>query len=407
MNNPTEPDRWLNDLNRVAQIRQQMAVHLQQMAETLTQAELNGERLSGKLGLDREIQTVTAASENLRQGVFRLLVLGDMKRGKSTFLNALLGENLLPSDVSPCTALLTVLKYGPEKQVTVYFTDGTPPEPIDFETFKQRYTIPPEAAQAIEQREQLVFPNVSHAVVEHPLPLLGQGIELVDTPGLNDIEARNELSLGYIYNCHAILFVLGATQPCTLEERRYLNNYLKERGLTIFFLINGWDQVRSSLVDPGDPIALQAAETKLRQVFRTNLTAYCHEEGIDRYSQRVFELSSLNALRTRSKYPDASLAGTGFPEFSAALNQFLTHDRAFAAFHHARTNARRSYHSAQSAIARRIPLLDQSVEEIQQKVVSVQADFEQLANSSSKKFARRENRNLRRSLILFAPILWS
>lgn len=63
-----------------------------------------------KMNLEREIEDARRASQNLRQGSFRLLVLGDMKRGKSTFLNALIGENLLPSDVNPCTALLTILR---------------------------------------------------------------------------------------------------------------------------------------------------------------------------------------------------------------------------------------------------------------------------------------------------------
>ena len=42
-------------------------------------------------------------------------------------------------------------------------------------------------------------------MVEYPLPLLQKGIEIVDSLGLNDTEARNELSLGYVNNCHAIL----------------------------------------------------------------------------------------------------------------------------------------------------------------------------------------------------------
>ena len=90
----------------------------------------------------------------------------------------------------------------------------------------------------MEEAKKEAFPGVDYAVVEYPLALLEKGIEIVDSPGLNDTEARNELSLGYINNCHAILFVMRASQPCTLGERRYLENYIKGRGLTVFFLIN-------------------------------------------------------------------------------------------------------------------------------------------------------------------------
>ncbi|HEY9709531.1 MAG TPA: dynamin family protein, partial [Oculatellaceae cyanobacterium] len=132
MNYKVEPGSFLNDLDRVVRTRQEIANHLGKIAETLNQAELEGEKKSGKLGLEREQEDLGIASKNLQQGVFRLLVLGDIKRGKSTFLNALIGENLLPTDVNPCTALLTVLRYGTEKKVTVYFKEGKPPEQLDF-----------------------------------------------------------------------------------------------------------------------------------------------------------------------------------------------------------------------------------------------------------------------------------
>src|ERR687886_276851 len=172
MSYKVEPSSFLNDLNRVVRTRHHIANHLSKMAETLTQCELEGEKASGKLGLETESEDISIASKNLRQGVFRLLVLGDMKRGKSTFLNALIGENLLPSDVNPCTALLTVLRYGPQKKVLVYFNDGKRLEQLDFTSFKQQYTIDPDEAKRLEAEKKQAFPNVNYAVVEYPLPLL-------------------------------------------------------------------------------------------------------------------------------------------------------------------------------------------------------------------------------------------
>src|ERR671933_2882172 len=319
-----EADSFINDLNRVTQVRYEVSSCLAKIAETIGQAETEGTQTSGGLGLEADIEDLTIASKNLRSGVFRLLVLGDMKRGKSTFLNALIGENLLPSDVNPCTALLTVLRYGSEKKVTVYFNDGKSPKQLDFKSFKQNYTIDPAEAKRLEAEKKPAFPDIDCAVVEYPLPLLEKGIEIVDSPGLNDTEARNELSLGYINNCHAILFVLRATQPCTMGERRYLENYIKNRGLSVFFLINAWDQVRESLIDPDDPEELAEAEGKLRRVFQANLAEYCLTEGHNVYEERVFEVSAIKALRKRMKDASASLAGTGFPEFMGALNTFLT-----------------------------------------------------------------------------------
>jgi GTPase SAR1 family protein len=372
--NPSSTDIF----NRVSKIRYEIADRLLDLVETLKQGELAGEKASGKLELEREIEDLIVAGETLSKGRFRLLVLGDINRGKSTLINALIGENLLPSDVNPCTALLTVLRHGKQKKVTVYFKGEESPQYLDFDNFKQQYTINPDEAKKLEEENKLAFPNVEYAVVEYPLPLLEKGIEIIDSPGLNDTEVRNKLSLSYIHNCQAILFVFKAIQPFTLEERRYLENYLKGRGLTIFFLINAWDEIRKELLDIDDSEELQEAEEKLRQVFYTNLSEYCQLEGQDIYERRVFEVSSLNALRKRLKNPEDSLEGTGFPEFLAALSTFLTQERAAAEFRQGTILAQRAYRRTQEAIERRIPLLANDVNELKQKIAAVEPEFNQL-----------------------------
>ena len=368
----------INDLEQASQSRHRVSTAVGKIVTTLTQTETLTPATSGKLGLSQQIKQVKTVEAALSEGTFRLLVLGDMKRGKSTFLNALLGERLLPSDVNPCTAVLTLVKYGAKKQVTIHFKGDIPAETIDFQVFKARYTIDPEEAKKLDEQQEMAFPEVSHAIVEYPLPLLKQGIEFVDTPGLNDTEARNEQVLNYISDCQAVLFVLSANQPCTLDERRYLNNYLKGRGLTLFFLVNGWDRVQSSLVDPDDEAELQEAATKLRQVFRQNLAEYCQVNDEDRYAQRVFEISALEALRRRVKDPNADLSGTGFPELMASLGQFLVQERGQAELQWAETWVRRTYRQVCEAVERRIPLLDETTETLTQKIDSVQAEFSKL-----------------------------
>jgi GTPase SAR1 family protein len=379
MNPKIETQNFLNDLDRVATIRSNIAGYLAQIADILTKGESEGEKTSGKLELDRDIEDIQKLEKHLKQGVFRLMVLGDMKRGKSTFLNALMGEKLLPSDVNPCTAILTVLRYGSTKKVTIYFNNGALPEEIDFETFKKRYAIDPSEAKKLEREKRLAFPTVDYAVVEYPLPLLEKGIEIVDSPGLNDTESRNEISLNYINNCDAILFVLSATQPCTLGERRYLENYLKNRNLTVFFLVNAWDRIRDSLLDPDDMKAVREAEDRIRRVFKANLTDYCQVDGYDLYEERVFEICSLMALRLRLKNLNASLDKTGFPQFLASLNSFLTQESAVTQLRQSRTLARQTHNHVQEVIERRISLLDRDVEELREQIISVEPEFGKLA----------------------------
>lgn len=364
----------LAQLDQAQHSRQKVARHLEAMADTLSTAEIAGATASGPLSLAPQVETLCSVADNLQQGIFRLVVLGDLKRGKSTLLNSLLGERLLPSDVNPCTAVLTVLKYGPQKQVTIHHLDDSPPEQIALEDFKQIYTIDPEEAKALASKDQAAFPNVSHAEIEYPLPLLQQGLELIDTPGLNDTEARNQLVFNFLQDCHAVLFVMDATQPCTLDERRYLQNTLKDRGITIFFLINAWDKVQSNLINPDDSEALTSAEDRLRGVFHTHLADYCPHQ----YDQRVFEVSGLKALRSQLQNDPEALAQSGVPAFLDSLFKFLSQDRIQSELDYALHKAQMTHKQVWAAVSRRLPLLDEDLDLLKEKLVSVQSDFEQL-----------------------------
>ena len=354
----------LPHLSQVATLRQALATQLDEMASSL-------QSLQATFDLTQPLADLSPASQSLRQGVFRLMVLGDMKRGKSTFLNALLGESLLPSNVNPCTALLTVLRYGPVPKATIYFNDERPAETLDIETFTQRYTIDPTEIRL--EGSTTPFAHVSHAVIYHPLPLLKNGVEIVDSPGLNDTEARNKLSLGYIQNCHAILFVLRATQPCTLAERRYLNNYLQSKGLSLFFLLNAWDHIKDSLLDPDDPDELAQAEARLHKVFHGTLSDYC-----DNYEERVFPISALQVLRQRLKTPDKPILDPGFSRFLTTLDQFLTHERARAEFQPVVALSQRTLAELTEKVKLRQTLLDQTAAELKQTILQLAPVFEQL-----------------------------
>lgn len=375
--NLNEADRFGADVEKATTIRRETAEILEKTAEILIESETKGEAASGRLGLEQEIADLNNVSDNLRQGVFRLLVLGDMKRGKSTLLNAVIGEKILPTGVNPCTAVLTIVRYGDDKQVTIHFNDEKPPESMEFDTFKERYTIPPDEAKKLEEEGKEAFPDVEYAVIEYPLELLEKGVELIDSPGLNDTEARNNLALGYINNCHAILFVVSAIQPVTQAERRYLENYIKDRGVTIFFLINSWDLIAQRIEDEDE---LPEAENKVRQVFETNLTSYCEVNGKNLYKQRVFELNSLAAFKARKKKPSGSLEGTGFDKFFDTLRPFLTQERIIAEMLNVKGLIRQIYQKLHEAVGIRIPLLDAGVEELKRKILEVEPEFSQLVD---------------------------
>lgn len=366
----------ISGLEHVTTTRRIFAGYLVSMAEEMERAEGTGSDASGQMGLQAVIDDLRRVADSLERGAFRLLVLGDMKRGKSTFLNALLGENILPRDVNPCTAVLTVLRYGERPGVTIHHRDDKPSRTIDVETFRREYTIPRDVGEQLEKEGADAFPDVDYAVLEVPLPLLEHGVEIIDSPGLNDTEARNELTLGYVRECHAILFVLSATQQWTLAEKRYLANYVRDRGLSVFFLINMWDDIARRLDDPDDPAAVAMAEREVRKEFRSSLAHYCRVEGQDVYERRVFEISALQALRAR--LAGRPLEGTGFARFTEALGAFLVNERGAAELGLGRTAARAAALHVRRAVETRIPLLYLPAEELEARIAAVEPEFHKL-----------------------------
>ncbi len=74
------------------------------------------------------VTRLRASCDRLQHERLHLAVLGQFKRGKSTFINALLGAPILPTGVIPVTAVATFIAWGPEPLVSVNFRDGRPPE---------------------------------------------------------------------------------------------------------------------------------------------------------------------------------------------------------------------------------------------------------------------------------------
>jgi GTPase SAR1 family protein len=142
--------------------------------------------------------------EKLEENVFNLVVLGQFKRGKTSFINALLGEELLPTAVVPLTSIVTIIRYGDPLRVNVHFNDGrveqiVPEKLVDYVT---------EKGNAKNEKD------VKEVVIEYPSPWLKDGVHLIDTPGVGSVYQHNtDVAYRYLPNSDAALFLLSVDQP--------------------------------------------------------------------------------------------------------------------------------------------------------------------------------------------------
>jgi GTP-binding protein EngB required for normal cell division len=151
--------------------------------------------------LDRLAQLVQEMDE-----LFLLVVAGEYNAGKSTFVNALLGDEVFAMGDLPTTRAISILRHG----------DPGPPEPAGEHVRVYRY----------------------------PLDAL-RDLEIVDTPGTNSIERmEEEITRGFVPRADLVLFVTSLLQPLTASELSFLA-LIREWGKKTIFVVNGADRRNS------------------------------------------------------------------------------------------------------------------------------------------------------------------
>jgi uncharacterized tellurite resistance protein B-like protein len=192
-----------------------------------------------------DIQSIKAKLESQR---FRVAVIGDFSQGKSTLLNALLGEEIQPVRAIPCSGTLSVLKYGDSKRVVCRYRDGSEQE-IAVEDYQKKTAISKEAALN-NRSEELLKSNIAEIVFEHPnLSLCRNGVEIVDSPGLNEHPDRTRVTEELLKNTDAILFMTNANKLLTQGERDIITRIKEREGdrplENLFLVVNFMDNLDS------------------------------------------------------------------------------------------------------------------------------------------------------------------
>ncbi len=196
-------------------------------------------------------------------GLFLLVVAGEFNSGKSSFINALLGERVLPEGVTPTTDRINLLRHGPEVS------------------------------------EQLVEAFLLERT--HPSDLLRE-LTIVDTPGTNAIIRRHEeLTRDFIPRADLVLFVTSADRPFTESERGFLEQ-IREWGKKIVFVVNKID----ILTRPED-------RQQVLGFIRENAQALLGEPP------QLFPLSAREAIGARTSGSSEAWTASGF----GAMDEYL------------------------------------------------------------------------------------
>ena len=202
--------------------RTSVSAHPDYAATLTTLATVADELGSGDLAREaRELASRVA------EGRFFLTTVGQFKRGKSTLLNALIGEPLLPTGVAPVTSAITIVRYGARPAADVIFKDGrrTPIAVSDVHTFVTE-------ADNHENRR-----HVAAVEIFSPSSLLASGMCCVDTPGLGSVfQGNTEETRAFVPHIDAALIVLGVDPPISADELALVSDVAQQLRQLVFVL---------------------------------------------------------------------------------------------------------------------------------------------------------------------------
>ena len=275
-----------------------------QQPETYQNLTDNLKSALGILELDKNSQLyrdTTSICDYLAKPTFQIAVFGPFNYGKSTLLNALLGNRALPIDLVPTTGAAIYVNYGEELRAKITLKDGTEVSEPGTEVLK-RYAILDDARQ---MRDDVAAVNVYC-----PHPFLKTGVELLDLPGTNDREEQDNLVRDKLLTADLVVQVLDARKLMTLGERENLRDWLSDRNInTVLFVANFLN-----LLEPDEQKQVYNRLLFVAESFRSNLPNNI---------SNIYRVDALPALRARLKGDVAAAQTTGIATFESALQSIV------------------------------------------------------------------------------------
>ncbi len=213
-------------------------------------------------GEEAKAEAFEKLAQDLENGEFSIVVVGEFSAGKSTLLNALMGERILPSFTNETTATVNFLRHSEKAENgeagRVYYYDGrqVPLENATLETIDQ----------FVSTKGDDVAQKVQHLDLYLDSDFLKDGVTLVDSPGLNGVaDGHREITEAQILRSHASIFVFNSDHPGSKTDFEFLYD-LQKKVKTIIFVLNKVDSIKE---DEGETVesVIESLKANYRKQF--------------------------------------------------------------------------------------------------------------------------------------------
>lgn len=332
--------------------------------------------------LEKDIDKVVVG---ISEQKFRIAVVGEFSQGKSTLLNALLGEEIQPVRSLPCSGAISIIRYGDAKRVICRYKDGSSQE-VSLDSYQELVSISQESAEG-DTRDELAESDIDEVIYEHPgLDFCRKGVEIVDSPGLNEHPDRTRVTYKLLENTDAVIFLANANRLLTQTERELLQELQiklsgssQEAANNLFVVVNFMDQVRRE---------------DEKQSIRRRAEKFLYEsQPIISNLDRLHFISAQQVLEdklydTQSEYQES------FDDFRSGLEKYLMDESGRQIIQRSRgyidlitQEVEMSLQSAQDSLKNKVDFSNAE----KKKVISLIGDISGMSINSNERIVRHKN----------------
>ena len=255
-------------------------------------------------------------NDKLQNMRFNVAVVGEFNRGKTSFINALLRKQILPADVVPATATINRITYGRSPTSFIYWNDGRPAEEVEINRLEEYITkITSESADNAKK--------IKEAVVSYPCRFCENNVDLIDTPGMNDDEEMNSITIDQLSDIDLAIVTLDPSMPVSNTEAHFIAKLIESDQICqVIFVVTKTDTVAPGQRDRIIEIISRRIKENVRKVL---LETHSKEEQVmskfDRLLSEpiIFPVSNSMAIRAYEMGDQEMLENSGFQRLNDEL----------------------------------------------------------------------------------------
>lgn len=278
---------------------------------------------AASLNLENTARSIGDIIEKSAGDHFEVAIVGEFKRGKSTLINALLGQEVLPADVLPATATLNRVTYSKDPYVVVEYKDGSS-EKVDINHLADYVT-------KLSYESEKKAETVKEATVYYDTDFCKNHVDIIDTPGLNDDEQMTNVTMSILPEIDAAVFVISANSPFSQFEKEFLENKMLTSDLgRIIFAVNCFGtfskEDEDRIVETVEKRICSYVMDKAKKVMGENSKEFAvYKRKIGK--PKVIGVYAKKALIAKENKDEQMLLESNFPTFESVLETMLTKER--------------------------------------------------------------------------------